>query len=127
MTEVSEENAAPQPLQISHVLGTFLQQMPIPIDIAGHASCFQLVPYKEDDGTDSVAVALATSKGNDISIIWFREPEMRQFVNNAMQAHQAMLKELKAKNPLLVASENDMRQAIARKNFVDGKLVLGGK
>jgi hypothetical protein len=127
MTNTEVEEGTPQPLQISAVLGTFLQQMPIPIDIASHASCFQLVPFTEDDGKKSFAVALGFTMGNGLEIFWFRESELRAFIGNAMNAHQSMLKELNTMNPLIVASQDQMQQAIQQKNMVDGKLILGGR
>jgi hypothetical protein len=126
MTDTSEQQT-PQPLQISSVLGTFLQQMPIPIDMAPHASCFQMVPFEEDDGTKSMAVCLGFTVGNGIEMYWFRENELRAFIGNAMQIHQALLGQLDKKHPLMVANQEQMKQAINQKNIVDGRLVLGGK
>lgn len=125
MTDTPE--GQPQPLQISSVLGTFLQQMPVPIDIASHASCFQLVPFEEDDGTKSVAIALGFTSGNGLEIYWFRESELRAFIGNAMQIHQIMLSELNKLHPLQTANAQDLQKVIANKNMVDGKLILGGR
>ena len=124
MSEPEEENLK---LDISPVLGTFLAQMPIPVDLVPHSSCYQLVPFEEDDGTKSIAVALAFSTGNNIQIVWFREADFRQFIQNSMMVHQEMLKQLAVANPLIVANQGQMQQVIQQKNMVDGKLILGGK
>lgn len=125
MTETSQEEAVP--LQISAVLGTFLQKIPIPVDMVGNGYCFQLVPYEEDDGEKSFVIALGITDGNGLQIYWFKDHGIRAFIGAAMQAHQGLLGEVDKLHPIQIANAATLQQTLQQKNFADGKLVLGGK
>lgn len=125
----SESPAEEQPetvsLQISPVISTVLQGMPIPVSIAGHAAGWQVVPITEDDGSKNFAAVLALSQGNGFQLYWFRDQDMQRFINNAIMVHREQLRLLDQANPLMVANKTQMDQAIAGQQAAQRLIVPG--
>ena len=120
MTEAEQETTH---LEISQVLGNILQLMKIPVDMAPHAMCMQVVPYEDEDGKKSVTSVLALTKGNDLNLYWYGADELGKFINNAIACHQAMLAQQQALNPLIVANPSQMQQATAMKDKLDREVI----
>lgn len=99
-------------LKISPVIGNILKGMPVPVEISGHSQVWQSIPFSEDDGSKSLAAALALTRGNGFSIYWFREPDLEKFISQAIMVHQDMRRKLAAANPLVVADSAQMAQAV---------------
>jgi hypothetical protein len=125
----SQTSAAEQPeavsIEISHVLSTVLQGMQIPVEFAGHASGWQIIPITEDDGSKSLAVVLSLTRGNGLDLYWFRAKDLEVFIQQAIMTHQQQLRGIQNLNPLMVANKSQMQQAIGQHEAAHRLIVPG--
>lgn len=109
-------------LDISPILGQILSMMPVPVSPQGHGATWQLAPWEDEAGKKSVTAVLGLTRGNGLEIYWFNLDDMTQFVQQSQNVLNVMMVETQKLNPLLIATPEQMQQAVNNKNHLDRKI-----